>query len=118
MVDQVVLVSEVTGIAPEIHMMTARNLVTAGGVEEERQIVALNRIRTEDLTEANRFQTGDGKTTVFFFPNDYQSVTASLNSGEPIVVRNPSGDMGRAISQFAELLEKREKKMAKPMETG
>lgn len=117
-VDQVVLVSEVTGIAPEIHMMTARNLVTAGGVEEERRIVALNRIRTEDLTEANRFQTGDGKTTVFFFPNDYQSVTASLNSGEPIVVRNPSGDMGRAISQFAELLEKREKKMAKPMETG
>lgn len=114
--DQVVLVSEVTGIAPDLHLSAARNILLADGVSAERQIVALNRIRTEDLAEVNRFQSEDGKTTLFFFPNDYQSVTASLNSGEPVVVRNPGGEMGRAISQFAELLEKREKKLGKQIE--
>lgn len=116
--DQVVLVSEVTGIAPDVHLTTARNILTAGGLGAERQIVALNRIRTEDLAEVNRFQTENSKTALFFFPNDYQSVTASLNSGEPVVVRNPSGEMGRAISQFAELLEKREKKLGRQIEMG
>ena len=116
--DQVVLVSEVLGISPELHLNTARNIVTAAGIGAERQCVVLNRIRTEDLAEVNRFQVEGGKTGLFFFPNDYQSVTASLNSGEPVIVRTPGGQMGRAISQFADLLEQREKKVGKQQEAG
>lgn len=109
-IDQLVFVTEVEGIAPELHLSTARRIVTEIGVGSERQILALNRIRTQDLADVNRFQTENGKLLTFFFPNDYPAATASLNSGEPVVRSKPESQLGRAVSQFAELLLDREKK--------
>ena len=110
-VDQIVLVSEVEGIVPEAHLATARRILTDLGIASERQIVALNRIRTQDLADVNRFRMEGGKPLLFFFPNDYPSVTASLNSGEPVVRSKPDSQMGRTVSQFAELLQDRERKI-------
>lgn len=117
-IDQLVLVTEVgAGILPELHLSTARRIVTDLNVSVDRQIVALNRIRTQDLADVNRFQAEGGKPLLFFFPNDYPAVTASLNSGEPVVQGKPESQIGRAISQFAELLREREKKgRSRPLE--
>ncbi len=109
-VDQLVLVTEAGGLLPELHISTARRILTELGLSAEQQIVALNRIKTEDLADVNRFRVEGGKPILFFFPNDYPSVTASLNSGVPVVKSKPGSQIGRAVSQFAELLQEREKK--------
>lgn len=76
------------------------------GYEEKLQVV-VNRATMESVIQASDVPEILGEATPFYIPNDFQTVSQSLNIGIPFVLNQGKTEVAKAIFKMAEQLSSR-----------